>query len=555
MRTFLAAAVLVTSAAMSGTAAAADDPGAPETSAQASPAQRLSPFVQPGIVYITSTWSARILDTSTGFYVRDEPFTTSGSCTGFVVNPDGYIATAGHCVNPSDEKYDIDLRFDVLGTGVAYALENDLYGTDVSQDAMVNYAVRYWKLVSPTSRFGDRVKYPALTARVSWGAVVSGLETSKAVPARVIDRSTFNSGDVALLKVEAEGLNALPLADDRVDTGTEIASIGYPGKVDTAVDDDYTPSLKTGTVSSSKTVGAGTTSVYEIDAAVAPGMSGGPTVDLDGRVIGVNSFGAGDSEAFNFVRPVSLIEEMLADAGTQASQSAVTKKYVKGLNAYFAGDKAVAVSNLGAVVEEQPANGFAADYLKKAKALPTPKQESSGLDTTLLLVLGGGLVLLALLAGGLLLLLRRRRRRSAAPPSGPGGPGPAPGPGAPSTPGLGATVPQAPTGPAPVGPTAGGGPGPTQPTAPLVGSGPPRASSATPAAPRAEVQGRPTGTAGFAPPAPPPSIPRQSGAPDITTQPAPSGSTPTGSEHHFCTECGTKLGASMKFCGNCGAPV
>ena len=106
----------------------------------------------------------------------------------------------------------------------------------------------------------------------------------------MINRSTFDAGDVGLLKVEADGLNALPLATEKAETGMDIASIGYPGKVDAAVDDDYTPSVKTGAVSSFKTVGGGTTSVYEIDAAVAPGMSGGPTTDLEGQVIGVNSF-------------------------------------------------------------------------------------------------------------------------------------------------------------------------------------------------------------------------------------------------------------------------
>jgi len=135
----------------------------------------------------------------------------------------------------------------------------------------------------------------------------------------------------------------------------------------------------------------------------------------------VNSFGPveSDSEGFQFVRPVSLIEEMLAREGVDAKQSPTTKKYVKGLDAYFAGDKENAVANLAAVVEDQPANGVAADYLKKSKALPEPKSESS-VGKILLLVLGAVVALLLIL--GLLLMIRKRSGRV-----GPAAPAPQPG--------------------------------------------------------------------------------------------------------------------------------
>ena len=82
--------------------------------------------------------------------------------------PYGYIATAGHCLNPADEKYDVDTRFDVMGAGVGWAVDNDVYGDNVGGKAMANYAVDHWELVSPTSRYGDRIKYPVLSVQVSW---------------------------------------------------------------------------------------------------------------------------------------------------------------------------------------------------------------------------------------------------------------------------------------------------------------------------------------------------------------------------------------------------
>ncbi len=32
------------------------------------------------------------------------PFAATWVCTGFVVNPDGWVATAGHCVDPETAK-------------------------------------------------------------------------------------------------------------------------------------------------------------------------------------------------------------------------------------------------------------------------------------------------------------------------------------------------------------------------------------------------------------------------------------------------------------------
>ena len=257
------------------------------------PAQRLSAFVEPSIVYVQTTWKARVADDSElNQWVRNEPFTITANCTGFAVTSDGYIGSAAHCVVPKDDAADINMRESILQAGVDYALANNSYGPSVGRDLMTAYANKYWNIYATQKE--QRIRMPERTVKVSWGASVSGIKSEDSRPARVIANQSFNDGDTSLLKVNTTNLNAMPLYEgENLETGTEIASIGYPASVDRVADPDYTPSIKTGQVSAMKTRGGGLTDVYEVDAAVSPGMSGGPTATMDGEVAGVNSFTGG----------------------------------------------------------------------------------------------------------------------------------------------------------------------------------------------------------------------------------------------------------------------
>lgn len=145
------------------------------------------------------------------------------------------------------------------------------------------------------------------------------------------------SRDAGLIKVDATGLQKIKLAaSSDLETGTEVVSIGYPGKVKDVTDEDYAPSYKDGQINSRKTIGQGILTVYEVSTGMAGGMSGGPTVNLAGDVVGFNSFGAtAETEQFNFVGPTSMVKELLADAGIKNDLGSLSKNYHAGLDAYF----------------------------------------------------------------------------------------------------------------------------------------------------------------------------------------------------------------------------
>ncbi len=518
MRKSLSVAVMAAATLLAGgaTAAASESPSPSASSSpttadspeSATPLERVSAYTQPSVVYLEQEWTGYVWDKYNKLYLNDgNPFTLSYQCTGYVVHPDGYIATAGHCVNPNDVKADF------LVSAADWAVNNGYYQTP---GLTVEDALGFDDYVVQNE---DKKNKPSLKVTAAWAQSAGGVETGKALPARVVKWQSFEKGDGAILKVEASNLNALPLTEAPIEIGNEVVAVGYPGSVDRVVDENWTPSYKEGSISSKKTIDNGLLTVYEISAATSGGMSGGPVVNLDGEVVGFVDFKPGDeSQPFNFIRPASTIRELIGDAGTTNQLSEDGQAYRAGLDAYFAGDKEAAVENLSTVVDDQPTNEFAKTYLDKAKDLPDPVKEETtdegGGNLGLIIGIVVGLLVLAAIAVGLLLMLSRGKKKKAGPVGGPVYGGPA---------ATGGIYPQpgSPMAPAPPSPAVITPPTPTQ-TLPA-----PQASSAP---------------ATQAPPAP--------ASPDVETPPQ-----AEVDEDVFCSNCGTKGEPNQKFCKHCGTAL
>jgi hypothetical protein len=495
-------------------------------------------LVQPSIVYETVTWKGYVWDVDNKKYLGTgddaKEFTVRTQCTGFVVNPDGWIGTAGHCVDVRSGKEAI------VEQAATWAVSTGWYKAGTTVDQLVkhqNYRVN-------TFDENDKLKRNTVdrTITTAWGASVSGVEVAKSKPARIIGFQKYELGDAALLKVDEKDLNAIPLTDGpEPDINANVVAVGYPAVIDGYTDPDLTPTFNQGTISSKKTVAGGLLPVLQLSASLSGGMSGGPTVDYSGEVIGVNS-SRFIGEPFNYAVTADRIRELLSGSGVKNELSPTTKQYRAGIQAFFDGDKKTAVTNLTAVLEEQPANGMASNYLKKAKALPDPKKPAPKKDddgSSALLFIGIGAVVLLALLGGLLALLLRRRRR----------PTPGTGPQA----GLAVPPPAYPGNGVPAQPAPGSGAYPGHDTRPLVtadqGAGAPEPAETKAPAPAGFA---PMGAAG-APPAPTHSQPVEP-AVQVMNGDAPMAAavvdlTP---EHKFCTECGTRAEGGVKFCGECG---
>jgi S1-C subfamily serine protease len=131
--------------------------------------------------------------------------------------------------------------------------------------------------------------------------------------------------DVALLRVsDTSGLKTMPLTtQSTISEGDSVIAIGYPGTL--SPDDNLVTT--TGVVSVAKaSVSDDYPNAIQIDAAINHGNSGGPLLDSEGRLIGMNTFGAASGEQNqNYAIAIDHIQELLPDlrAGTSTGWAGV----------------------------------------------------------------------------------------------------------------------------------------------------------------------------------------------------------------------------------------
>ncbi len=159
----------------------------------------------------------------------------------------------------------------------------------------------------------DRKGHVVTAAHVVDGAdtVTVRLASGRDTQARVLGAD--QASDIALLRVEAPSaeLHPLPLGDsDAVSVGDPVVAIGNPLGL--------ARSLTAGVVSGlNRTIdsprGDAIAGAIQTDAALNPGNSGGPLLDTQARVIGVNvQVAAGGSAGIGYAVPVNTVRRVVA---------------------------------------------------------------------------------------------------------------------------------------------------------------------------------------------------------------------------------------------------
>ncbi|HOX58578.1 MAG TPA: DegQ family serine endoprotease [Candidatus Paceibacterota bacterium] len=135
------------------------------------------------------------------------------------------------------------------------------------------------------------------------------LHDGREFTAKVVGRDP--KSDVAVIKIDAKDLPFVSMTDsDKVEVGDIVLAIGNPFGVGQTV--------TTGIVSATGRGGLGIIEEYEdfiqTDAAINPGNSGGALVDIEGRLIGINTAifsRSGGSQGIGFAIPSNLARNVM----------------------------------------------------------------------------------------------------------------------------------------------------------------------------------------------------------------------------------------------------
>jgi serine protease Do len=179
---------------------------------------------------------------------------------------------------------------------------------------------------------------------------------ARAMEARIVGSDA--AIDLALLKVEAVGLPALPLGDyNKVRQGEVVFAFGSPEGLPDSVTMGIVSAVARQPDADSPTV------FVQTDAPVNPGNSGGPLINVDGEVVGINTYilsVGGGNEGLGFAIPsavVALVYPQLKKYGhvhrgeTGIGIQAITPSSAAGLSLSI--DRGVIVSD---VVPGSPAD-------------------------------------------------------------------------------------------------------------------------------------------------------------------------------------------------------
>ncbi|MCS6865499.1 MAG: trypsin-like peptidase domain-containing protein [Gemmataceae bacterium] len=133
--------------------------------------------------------------------------------------------------------------------------------------------------------------------------------------------------DLALLHIDNDSLPTIPLGDsDRVQRGQWVLAFGSPFGLNQTVTHGIISATHRGQISLGSTIRI--KEFLQTDAAINPGSSGGPLVDLTGHVIGINTAIAsksGSSSGVSFSIPSNMVKRI---ASQLIEKGTVTRGYL-----------------------------------------------------------------------------------------------------------------------------------------------------------------------------------------------------------------------------------
>lgn len=348
--------------------------------------------------------------------------------SGFIVTEDGYVVTNAHVVAAGEDELKEQLASQALTEIVNQDAKDILKEIDAEVPQELAQKLKQGLVVFYLNNMaiGDLSK----EVFVAMGVTVPGVAISQKGLAAEIEEvgAPVPGKDVALLKVQGENLPTLPIAADELEVGAPLYVIGYPAAATfhplIAAESQIEPTLTKGQVSSKKKSVKGGWPVYQTDATMTHGNSGGPVLNEQGEVVGLATFGTIDPSTgqeiagLNFVVPTSVVQEFLKKGNVTPAEGTVSGLWKKALGEYYKKHYKTSLKTLNQLNDIAPGMPYIQQFKSSAqKEIAAGNDRSSAGLIKLLIIAAVGVIGLVFLLGLLMLLTRRRRPKT--PPAAP----------------------------------------------------------------------------------------------------------------------------------------
>ncbi|MEH0933662.1 S1 family peptidase [Micromonospora psammae] len=318
--------------------------------------ERAVAVASPSLVYVEVVFTGYLRDKQTGTPLRAAPITFNRRCSGFVVSPAGHVLTNGFCVRPTG---------DTPRQNALYALGRILIQEKKLEPGKLDeYVARQLRTTVLTGI--DSAKEPAVRLFGQLNVARGNLTEGPAIPGEIVRTWDPQAGNVALVKLAQEGLPVAELNTSAdLSEGTALLSVGYATGEKDPLTAAYTVASKRVTVTGAGSLGP--VAVTRVNDDVGIHSRGGPVLDTNGRVVGIlDNDETLPDKANRLVVPASTLDAMLGEAGVTDGLGDTDRLYRSGLDDYFAGRYAEAISRLDTVAARSPANLVARTYRQNA---------------------------------------------------------------------------------------------------------------------------------------------------------------------------------------------
>ncbi len=340
--------------------------------------------------------------------------------SGFVVNPEGYLLTNSHVVS------DVSAKIHIIQPIINLLLAGELSSQTVSEAKKMNndrtkeegvaFGREILDYVVKQSTFNLTKKIVILNPTSSEQTLSKLTETGFPVEIISVNDNWYKDDkDVAVLKIAEKNLPSLRLGGgDKLSVGGQVYVFGFPSNAELNGNSLLESTFTKGIVSAFKNSQNTDFKIFQTDAKISTGSSGGPLFDADGQVAGLvtletSSENQSNGDNFAFAVPAEIAKTVLSNSFIINDDGTYGSHLKAGL--LLARDKhcknAIAEFNLAKSVNEKFGVAKYVDpYIEKCSALISSGfSVDSKWDEYMVKVRSMGMLAWALFAAGIFLLV------------------------------------------------------------------------------------------------------------------------------------------------------